>query len=241
MRSPHNPATALESLHVPVSAAAATTGPTPTRALRERVVGATAIALAASVAIQNAVVVWAGAPDYGGPIKEVLAFHAEHRVAVAIAVGLEALNLPLLLGFLTGLHGLVERRGRAGADWSRLAVAAGATLSAVFALYAVLWNGAVLSAGRARLAIACSSLRVGAAGARHHIHRRCAGGACEPADAAVAASARSGRGRPAARRRGGQPRDRGRLTAPLRGDARLRRLARVAACDRRTAGARSNS
>ena len=35
----------------------------------------------------------------------------------------------------------------AGADWSRLAVAAGATLSAVFALYAVLWNGVVLSAG----------------------------------------------------------------------------------------------
>ncbi|MFY1674387.1 DUF4386 family protein [Plantactinospora sp. WMMB334] len=98
------------------------------------------------MAIQNAVVVWAGAPAYGDPIKEVLAFHAEHRFAVAIAVGLEALNLPLLLGFVTGLHGLVGRRGGAGADWSRLAVAAGATLSAVFALYAVLWNGVVLSA-----------------------------------------------------------------------------------------------
>ena len=132
---------------MPVSAAAATTAPTPTRALRERVVGATAIALAASVAIQNAVVVRAGAPGYGDPIKEVLAFHAEHRVAVAICVGLEALNLPLLLGFLTGLHGLVERRGRAGTDWSRLALAAGAALSAVFALYAVMWNGVVLSAG----------------------------------------------------------------------------------------------
>ena len=146
MASPRKTATALESLHVPVSASAATTGPTPTRALRERVVGATAIALAASLAIQNAVVVWAGAPGYGDPIKEVLAFHAENRVAVAIAVGLEALNLPLLLGFVTGLHGLVGRRGGAGADWSRLAVAAGATLSAVFALYAVLWNGVVLSA-----------------------------------------------------------------------------------------------
>ena len=76
-----------------------------------------------------------------------LAFHAENRVAVAIAVGLEALNLPLLLGFVTGLHGLVGRRGGAGADWSRLAVAAGATLSAVFAFYAVLWDGVVLSAG----------------------------------------------------------------------------------------------
>jgi hypothetical protein len=68
----------------------------------------------------------------------VLGFHAENRVAVAIAVGEEALNLPLLLVFLTGLHGLVGRRGGAGVDWSRLAVAAGATLSAVSALYAVL-------------------------------------------------------------------------------------------------------
>jgi hypothetical protein len=110
-----------------------------------RVVGATAIALAALVVIQNAVPV--GAPTFGDPIEEVLAWHAANRVAVAIAVGLEALNLPLLLGFVTGLHGLVGRRGGAGADWSRLAVAAGATLSAVFALYAVLWIGVVLSAG----------------------------------------------------------------------------------------------
>ena len=36
-----------------------------------------------------------GAPGYGDPITEVLAFRrAEHRDAVAIAVGLEALNLP---------------------------------------------------------------------------------------------------------------------------------------------------
>jgi hypothetical protein len=103
--------------------------------------------LATSLVVQNAVLVWVGAPGYGDPIEDVLAFHAENRGAVTFAVGLEALNLPLLLGFVTGLHGLVERRGGAGADWSRLAVAAGATLSAVFALYAVLWNGVVLSAG----------------------------------------------------------------------------------------------
>jgi hypothetical protein len=117
----------------------------PAGAVTMRVVGATAIALAASMAIQNAVPV--GAPTFGDPIEEVLAWHVENRVAVAIAVGLEALNLPLLLGFVTGLHGLVGRRGGAGADWSRLAVAAGATLSAVFALSAVLWIGVVLSAG----------------------------------------------------------------------------------------------
>jgi hypothetical protein len=116
-------------------------------AAKMRVVGATAIALAASLVIENVVVLRAS-PTYGAPIKEVLAFHAENRVAVAIAVGLEVLNLPLLLGFLTGLHGLVGRRGGAGVDWSRLAVAAGATFSAVFAFYAVLWDGVVLSAGK---------------------------------------------------------------------------------------------
>jgi hypothetical protein len=147
MRSPKKTATALESPHVPVSAAAATTRPTPTRALGKRVVGATAIAAAALVVIDNAVVVWAGAPSYAAPVKEVGAFHADHRAAVAIAVGLEALNVPLLLLFVTGLHGLVGRRGGTGADWSRLAVAAGATLSAVMALYAVLWAGVVGSAG----------------------------------------------------------------------------------------------
>jgi len=43
-----------------------------------RVVGAAAIALTASVVIENAVVL-AGAPSFGAPIKEVLAYHAEHR------------------------------------------------------------------------------------------------------------------------------------------------------------------
>ena len=147
MTSPQNTATASESLYVPVGAAAATTEPAPTRALRVRVVGAAAIASAASVVIDNTVVGWAGSPTYAAPIKEVLAFHAENRAAVEIAVGLEALTLPLLLLFVTSLHGLVGRRGGAGADWSRLAVAAGATFSAVTAFYAVLWDGVVLSAG----------------------------------------------------------------------------------------------
>jgi len=115
--------------------------------VRGRLVGAAAIAFAVLVVIENLVVL-AGSPTYASPIKEVLAFHAEHRGSVAIAVGMQALYLPLLLGFLTGLHGLVGRRGGAGVDWSRLAVAAGATFSAVFAFYAVLWDGVVLSAGK---------------------------------------------------------------------------------------------
>jgi hypothetical protein len=117
------------------------------RFVRGRLVGAAAIALAASMAIQNAMFVWTGPPAYGDPIEEVLAWHAQNRLVVAIAVGQEALHLPLLLGLVTGLHGLVGRRGGAGADWSRLAVAAGATFSAVMAFYAVLWDGVVLSAG----------------------------------------------------------------------------------------------
>lgn len=123
------------------------TRPTPDRAPQQRLVAVTAIALATSLLVQNAVLVGVGAPGYGDPIEDVLAFHADNRAAVAIAVGLEALNLPLLLGFLAGLHGIVGRRGGAGAEWSRLAVAAGATLAGLLALYAVLWNGAVLAAG----------------------------------------------------------------------------------------------
>ena len=147
MKSQRKTATTLESRHVPVSAAAATTSPTPPRALRERVVGATAIASAAAVLIDNVVVGWVNSPTYAAPMKEVLAFHANHPGAVATAVGLEALNVPLLLLFLTGLHGLVGRRGGAGAHWSRLAMAAGASFSAVTAFYAVLWDGVVLTAG----------------------------------------------------------------------------------------------
>lgn len=116
----------------------------PTR--RDRVVGATAIALAVSMVVQNVMFGWAGAPGYGDPIADVLAWHRDNRLVVAIAVGQEALHVPLLLGFLAGLHGLVLGRGGAGADWSRLAVAAGAALSAVFALYAVMWAGTVLAA-----------------------------------------------------------------------------------------------
>jgi hypothetical protein len=115
--------------------------------LPRRLVGCAALALGVSLVIQNVVLISVEAPGYGAPINDVLAFHATHRGAVALAVGLEALNLPLLLGFVTGLHGVVGRLGGAGSDWSRLAVAAGATLAAVFAFYAVLWNGVVLSAG----------------------------------------------------------------------------------------------
>src|SRR5215510_8784176 len=147
MRSPHDSDETAESQQqVPASAAVGTRGPITTPAFGERVVGAAAIALVASLVIQNAVLVWVNAPGYGDPIEKVLAFHAEHRGAVAIAVGSEALNLPLLLVFVTGLHGLVQRRGGAGADWSRLAVAAGATLAAVFALVMATHIAVVLAA-----------------------------------------------------------------------------------------------
>ena len=100
------------------------------RFARGRLVGAAAIAFAVSVVIENAVYAGASpaAPIYGDPIGEVLAHYAANRDLVAIATGPVALSLPLLLVFVTGLHGLVERRGGAGADWSRLALAAGTTL-----------------------------------------------------------------------------------------------------------------
>lgn len=117
------------------------------RLVRGRLVGAAAIACAVSVVIENAVLAGTGAPAFGAPIEEVLAYYAANRGAVAIASGQVALNLPLLLVFVAGLHGLVERRGGAGADWSRLVLAAGATLSAIFVLVNVLQIGLALAAG----------------------------------------------------------------------------------------------
>ena len=114
---------------------------------RGRLVGAAAIAFVVSVVIENAVFAATGAQTYDAPIEEVLAYYAANRDSVAIISGLVALYLPLLLVFVTGLHGLVERRGGAGADWSRLALAAGATLSAIFVLVNVLQIGLALSAG----------------------------------------------------------------------------------------------
>ncbi|MFV2103625.1 hypothetical protein [Micromonospora sp. LOL_024] len=121
---------------------------TPARSwlVRRRLVGAAAIAFAVLVVIENVLFAVTGALPFGAPIEEVLAYYAANRDAVAIVSGLVALYLPLLLVFVTGLHGLVERRGGAGADWSRLALAAGATLSAIFVLVNVLQVGLALSA-----------------------------------------------------------------------------------------------
>ena len=124
------------------------TATTPARSglAQGRLVGAAAIAFAVLVVIENALFSITNAPGYGDPMEEVLAYYATNRDAVAIVTGLVALYLPLMLVFMTGLHGLVERRGGAGADWSRLALAAGAALSGVFVLVNVLQIGLALSA-----------------------------------------------------------------------------------------------
>ncbi len=112
-----------------------------------QIVGGAGVAYAASMFVQNAVFVpVTGAPDYGAPLDVVLAYHAENRGALAVTSGLEAVNMLLLLLFVTALHGLVQRRGGTEADWSRLAVAAGATLSALFALTIATHIAVVLAA-----------------------------------------------------------------------------------------------
>ena len=111
-----------------------------------RIVGVVAVAYAASMIVQNAVFAVTGAPDYSDPLGVVLTYHAENQGALAVTSGLEAVNMLLLLLFVTALHGLVQRRGGAGADWSRLAVAAGATLSALFALTIATHIAVVLAA-----------------------------------------------------------------------------------------------
>lgn len=100
-----------------------------------RIVGGVAVALAVSGFVQNALFGGTGAPAYSDPLGVVLAYHAENRGAFAIISGLETVNMVLLLVFVTALHGLVQRRGGAGADWSRLALAAGAVCSTLFALF----------------------------------------------------------------------------------------------------------
>lgn len=111
-----------------------------------RIVGVVALAYATSMIVQNAVFAVTGSPDYTAPLSVVLTYHAENQGALAVTSGLEAMNMVLLLLFVTALHGLVVRRGGAGADWSRLAVAAGATLSALFALTIATHIAVVLAA-----------------------------------------------------------------------------------------------
>lgn len=125
------------------------TATTPARSglAQGRIVGASVIAFAVLVVIENVLFAATNAPAYAAPIAEVLAYYASNRDAIAIVSGVVALYLPLLLVFLTGLHSLVERRARAGADWSRLAIAAGATLSAIFVLFNATQIGLALSAG----------------------------------------------------------------------------------------------
>lgn len=98
-----------------------------------RIVGVIALAYATSLIAQNALF-GSDAPDYNDPISAVLSYHAQNQGALAITSGLEAANMVLLLLFVTMLHGLVLRRGGVGADWSRLAMVAGATLAAFFGL-----------------------------------------------------------------------------------------------------------
>lgn len=114
--------------------------------VRGRLVGAAAIGFAVLVLTENVLFGVTDAPGYGDPVADVLAYYAANRGALAVISGVVALYLPLLLVFLAGLHGLVVRRGGAGAAWSRLALAAGAALVAILVLFNVLQIGLVLSA-----------------------------------------------------------------------------------------------
>ena len=120
--------------------------PAPSGFVRGRLVGAAAIAFAVLAMTENVLFGVTGAPGYGDPVADVLAYYAANRGALAAIAGVVALYLPLLLVFLAGLHGLVVRRGGEGTAWSRLALAAGAALVAILVLFNVLQIGLVLSA-----------------------------------------------------------------------------------------------
>lgn len=118
---------------------------TGNRVSTTRIVVGVAVAYAASMIVQNAVFAVTGAPDYSDPLGVVLTYHAENQGALAVTSGLEAMNMILLLLFVTALHGLVQRRGGVETDWSRFAVA-GTTLSALFALTIATHIAVVLAA-----------------------------------------------------------------------------------------------
>jgi len=123
--------------------------PTATEAGRvstERTAGVIAIAYAASMIVQNVLFAFPTAPNYSDPLDIVLAYHAQNQRTLAVTSGLEAMNMVLLLLFVTALHGLVERRGGMGTGWSRLAVAAGSTLAALSALTIATHIAVVLAA-----------------------------------------------------------------------------------------------
>lgn len=61
--------------------------------------------------LQNVVFAVSGSPGYSDPLSVVLTYHAENQGTLAVASGLEAFNMVLLLLFITALHGLVKRRG----------------------------------------------------------------------------------------------------------------------------------
>lgn len=113
---------------------------------KTRSVGVIALVYAASMLVQNGIFAVTGAPGYSDPLTVVLTYHAENQGALAVTSGLEAVNMVLLLSFISALHGLVKRRGGQGEDWSRLAMAAGATLSALFALTIATHIAVVLAA-----------------------------------------------------------------------------------------------
>ena len=95
-------------------------------------IGFIAIAYVISMIVQN--LLFSNAPSYSDPIGALLTFHAENQSILRLIMSLETTNMVLLLLFLTKLHGLVKRRSGLGEDWSRLAMIAGSTLSALFAL-----------------------------------------------------------------------------------------------------------
>lgn len=98
-------------------------------------VGIIAIVYATTMFIQNMLFAITESPGYNDSIEVVLSYHAENQGALALTSGLEAINMVLLLFFITSLNGLISLRGDVGKGWSQLAVSAGVTLSALFALF----------------------------------------------------------------------------------------------------------
>jgi hypothetical protein len=208
---------------------------TGNRVSTTRIVGIVAVAYAASMIVQNAVFAVTGAPGYSDPLGVVLTYHAENQGALAVTSGLEAMNMILLLLFVTALHGLVQRRGG-------LVAIRGSSRSDAFGI--IRPHHCHAHRGRARrewpvranprlradVAAPCRSLRARAARARGDLHRHGFGHSRQRFDSAVAAAVRRGGRQLAHLGRSRKPRHRGWVATGVRRRSRHSYVARLARC-----------
>ena len=103
----------------------------------------TKLAFAAIVIIQNAMLAAGSPPANDAPINEITQYYVDNSESLTIAVGLVAINMPLLLVFATGIYGHIRSAGH----WARLGVGGVFVMAPIFAITTALQASLVFTAG----------------------------------------------------------------------------------------------